>query len=79
MLTLHDPSLEAVEEFIDHCGFQLATLDLPTWYINGEIRYAFSGNDSWSSLVNSAPLEVAPGLASVLSSETPQAPISVTL
>jgi hypothetical protein len=67
----YDARLGSVESHIDAAGFQLVDLDLPAWYINSEIKVAFASRSAWDFVVSDAPLQVAPELASVLSSSQP--------
>lgn len=71
MEELYNPSLGSVEAHIDAAGFRLIQLDLPSWFINSEIKFAFASSSEWDSNARQAPLSVAPGLAQVLSSPTP--------
>lgn len=71
MEALYDARLGSVESHIDAAGFRLVDLDLPSWYINSEIKVAFASRSMWDSVVSDAPLQVAPGLDSVLSTSTP--------
>ena len=67
----YDPGLGSLQAHLDDAGFRLVDLDLPSWFINPEIKVAFASRSQWDSNVRQAPLQVAEGLAEVLSSPTP--------
>lgn len=60
--------LGSIESHVDDSAFTLLSLDLPGWFINSEIKVAFAERSAWDAVVAAAPLHVAPGLDSVLSS-----------
>ncbi|QRD06273.1 hypothetical protein JI435_307780, partial [Parastagonospora nodorum SN15] len=67
----YDARYGSIESHIDAAGFQLVNLNLPSWYINPDIKVAFASLSQWDNVVRDAPLQVAPGLAEVLSSSKP--------
>jgi hypothetical protein len=71
MEDFYDARFGSIESHVDAAGFQLVDLDLPSWYINSDIKVAFASRSHWDSVVSDAPLQIAPGLASVLSSSRP--------
>jgi hypothetical protein len=71
MEDFYDARFGSIESHIDAAGFRLVDLDLPSWYINSEIKAVFASRSDWDSVVSDAPLQVAPGLASLLSSSKP--------
>jgi hypothetical protein len=71
MDAFYDAQLSSIEAHIDAAGFQLASLDLPSWYINPQIRIAFASASKWDSVFRHVPFHVAPSLASVLSLSSP--------
>lgn len=63
--------LDAVQTQIEDLTFNLVSIDAPSWYINPDFRTLFKDRSSYDSVANCAPIEVAPGLADVLSSPEP--------
>ncbi|KAF2125804.1 hypothetical protein P153DRAFT_94243 [Dothidotthia symphoricarpi CBS 119687] len=68
MEDFYDARYGSIESHLDAAGFQPVSLALPSWYINRQIKVVFASRSNWDSVVSDAPLQVAPGLAEVLSS-----------
>lgn len=71
MENFYNASLDSLESYIDAAGFRLVSLDLPSWYINKELKVVFASQANWDSVVEKAPVILAPGLDQVLSSPRP--------
>ncbi|PVI02921.1 hypothetical protein DM02DRAFT_612572 [Periconia macrospinosa] len=51
MEEFYDSSKGSIEAYLDDAAFELLTLDLPTWFINDDIKGAFSQRSAWDNVV----------------------------
>jgi hypothetical protein len=55
MEAFYDIDSGSIEAHLDDAGFKLVALDLPSWYINSDIKTAFASRSEWDSVSSNAP------------------------